>query len=175
MPVILIPDTSTGGPFLYGTVALLQAEIGQYNQSIFSDPDATNDPATMVNYLNDAGNFADDLINNRLSSYGFLVPQTTNLATFARIWQKLAAFQLYAIRGSKDKAGKGGGYSSSFQQKYDWAISQLNDITFINTNGLIRAPGYSDAPTSVGRFGVVPSTGVGCYGGYGVWPWRWGW
>lgn len=176
MPVILIPDASTAGPWPpFGTVADIQAECGSYNLQVFGDPDATNDPATITGHIQNAGDFAVQFIQAAFYQGNCVVPDTFTAyqSILTPIFAGLAAWKIYKIRGLRDdKNGKGG---NAFQTKYDWSVSQLSELLFFNRGGFDRTSGYSDAPTSVGRNGVVSSIGIGCYGGFGGWPWRWGW
>lgn len=175
MPVVGPPASSTAGPWDYGDVNDIIRECGAVNAGVYSDPDATNDPSTLTAYLQAAGDYGQMFINNALTNYNFVTPATASLDVLRFVFAKASAYQLYQVRGTVDKGTKGGNFSNAFAEKLAWADSQMRELTFLNRGGFTHTPGYSDAPTSVGRNGVQPSTGLGCYGGFGGWPWRWGW
>lgn len=176
MPVVGPPASSTAGPWPpYGTVADIMQEVGTVNAAVFADLNATNDPTLITAAYQYAGDFGQMTIQNYLTNYNFVVPPTASLDVLRFVFARASAYALYQARGMQDKGGKNGNFSNAFAQKLEWAESQLRELCFLNRGQFTHTPGYSDAPTSVGRNGVVSSTGIGCYGGFGGWPWRWGW
>lgn len=133
------------GPWTYGTIDDVFAEMGTYNAQTAADPDASGDATLVTSHEQQAGDFAQGFIDSRLTMNGFATPATVNLFLLKTIFAKLAAWQLDQVRGLHD-AKKG----NAFTEKYDFAVEQLDELTFGGRGGFARAAGYSDAPVAVG-------------------------
>lgn len=107
----------------------IEREIGKDNTLLYADPQSNQLPEDVAATIEDSLDFADDLINSRLGGAGYTLPlvaltgksiPTTLLRTIAR---KLAAWQLYQIRGMGDDKLDG-----KFKVKYDWAVAELQQL-----------------------------------------------
>jgi hypothetical protein len=128
---------------VYGTIEDIRMEMGRFNESQAADPDNQANAVNIALQEQDAIDFADTYINNELAQSNFATPATVNLGILKRVFAKLGAYQLYQVRGLEDK-------KNAFQGKYDWAVEQLQELTFNNRCGFTRAAGYADAPAAVG-------------------------
>jgi hypothetical protein len=62
---------------------------------------------------------------------------------------KLAAYQLYQIRGMNDATQDARRYANAFEAKRKWAENQLEESLWMNSGGFARPAGYTDAPIGV--------------------------
>jgi hypothetical protein len=140
-----IPGVSINGGVVagvYGDLSDISAEMGGYNTGQAADPDNAGDAGQTTLHEQKAIAFADSYINAELSKANFATPATVNLGMLKIIFGKLGAYQLYQVRGLQDK-------TNAFQQKFDWARAELEELLFMNRGGFTRASGYSDAPVAV--------------------------
>lgn len=130
MPIDLTP-TPLVISSVYGSYAALAAEMGSDNVNLVSDPNVSGDINQITANQQQAANYADNYINSQLSNNGFLTPVQNNLDQLAVIWAKLAAFQLYQLRGIDNEK------DNYFTEKRDYAMTQLRELTFGNRGGFI--------------------------------------
>jgi len=138
MPINLTPVSSNTPVGIYESISDVRAECGTANTGLFSDPDNAGDTNEILLHQQNALDFADSYINAELAKANFATPATVNLLMLKIIGQKLAAYQLYQVRGLQDKT------QNAFQAKFDWAKEELDKLIFNNqggfTSNVVRAP-----------------------------------
>lgn len=106
---------------IYGDITDIQAEMGEFNTAQSADPDNQENASTIAMHEQKAIAFADSYINATLAKGSFLTPATVNLGLLRIIFGKLGAYQLYQVRGLRDK-------KNAFQGKFDWAKRELRSL-----------------------------------------------
>lgn len=139
-PALLYPTGVVAG--VYGDISDIQAEMGDYLTQIAADPDNEQISGIIGLHEQKAINFADAWINAELAKNYFVTPATVNLAMLKIIFGKLGAWQLYQVRGLNDDPKN----RDPFQEKFDWAKDELEELMFLNRGGFTRVTGYADAP-----------------------------
>jgi hypothetical protein len=128
MPIELPPLDSTH----YAELSDLQYEVGSANLLTYADVNSTSPTVLSTESaanVEDALSFADDFIDTRLRAADYTVPlvalagATLPTALLRNVARKLAAWQLYQIRGMDDTTLGG-----KFQAKYDWAAAELDRL-----------------------------------------------
>jgi hypothetical protein len=127
---------------VYCSLADVQIEMGTYNEQVAADPDNAGDQTQATAHEQAALDFADSYINAELTSANFTTPAVASLNQLRFIAAKIAAYQLYQVRGLQDK-------NNAFQKKFDWATTQLQELIFQNRGGFTHSAGYSDSPVAV--------------------------
>lgn len=164
--------TLSAGPWPYGTIDDVRAEMGAFNEGVAADPDQTGNAATIAAHEQQAGDYATAYINSRLAALSYAAPATASLSPLRFIFAKLAAYQLYQVRGMQDRSSKGGGYSNAFTAKREEAREELEELLYNNRGGFARVTGYADAPVGVGA--TVDACGRTWPGTWwGGYPWGW--
>ena len=129
----------------YGALSDIDAEMGAANEAYAADPDASGSSSQMNAYRVQAMTLADTYINTRLFACGYKWPATTSLAMLKLIFAKLGAWQLYQIRGMRDRA-----LVPVFESKRKWAEDQLEDLILCNRGAfstINRSAPQAIAPT----------------------------
>ena len=149
---LIVANGSLNWP--YGVLADIQAEMGGFNASVAADPDATGNTATINSHYQKAGSIAQAQIDSRLSGQGYATPAIQQAVVINEIWQKLAAYELYQVRGLEDSSQKTGGYSGAFAAKRVDAMRELKRL-IVRSIYSPGAPGSfvlaSGQPTAVPR------------------------
>ena len=154
MPIELTPSPTSPLVSIYGSYNALAAEIGASNIAILSDPENEQNPSDIANYQQYAANYADGVITTELNNNGYVIPTVQNLPMLMIIWAKLAAFQLYQLRGMDSNK------ENYFTDKRDWAMTELRALTFGNRGGF--ATTVHQGPRSVHRRGYYSDQGQDC-------------
>lgn len=142
MPIDLTPVPTPSLTSIYGDFTSLKAEVGVDNVDLLADIDSDENPTTILNSQQYAMTVADTIITTELSNNNYTTPTSQNLPMLKLIWAKLAAFQLYQLKGVDSNK------DNYFTDKRDWAMTQLSNLTFGNRGGFATS---SSAVPSVVR------------------------
>lgn len=128
----------------------VEEEMGVVNEDAAADADNTGSSIIIARRITKALAFADAFINSALARNHFATPATASLGYLRIIGAKLAAYQLYQVRGLSDKDPQ----KNRFQAKFDYAEKELNNLLIGNRGGF--TPLGSNAPfVAYRQFGQV--------------------